>query len=321
MKRFTASIPGCLPLLVLAGALAFAVVPRATAAAPAQDRTLIVLSTTDLKGKTGPCGCHIPKGGLARIASVADSLRASTRNVLLVTNGGFFPDSAGFQPVATFLSNLLVVIGTDAVGLSERDLRFGRGFLLATAKQSRLPLVCANVFDRATKQPLVDPWRIVRTGTVTVGVFGLASDSADYGAARDSLTLENPAAAAKRAVAELRAKGATVIVLLSSLGQAGSEDLVAAVEGIDVVIAGHDVPLVQMGRRIGHTLACYGGEQGEYIGRTVLTLDESSRVENSESETFMLGAEVGDQPRVLSMVKAFEDHWSDQLRRRRQAAK
>ena len=49
--------PGILPLLSLA-ALALGLVPRADGAARSvrQPDQLVILSTTDVKGKTGPCG-------------------------------------------------------------------------------------------------------------------------------------------------------------------------------------------------------------------------------------------------------------------------
>src|ERR1044072_41798 len=55
-----------------------------------QPDKLVLLSTTDVKGKTGPCGCHVPKGGLARRAGFADSIRAQFGQVALVDAGGCF---------------------------------------------------------------------------------------------------------------------------------------------------------------------------------------------------------------------------------------
>jgi len=90
---------------------------------------------------------------------------------------------------------------------------------------------------------------IKKVGTVTTGIFGLTSEKVDLGSSRDSLVVEDPTTAAKRTVDELHKKGATVIVLLSELGKVESEDLVTAVDGIDVVICGRNVPLLQKGAR------------------------------------------------------------------------
>jgi hypothetical protein len=208
------------------------------------------------------------------------------------------------------------VLGTDAVGMSEKELRYGRGFLLANYKRTKLPLVCANMIDNVTKKPLVAPYVIKKIGTVNVGIFGLASDKADLGPARDSITVEDPIAAGRRAIREMRAKGATVVVLLSQLGKIESEDYVTAVDSVDVVICGRNVPLLQKGRMVKNTIACYGGEQGQYVGKTVVTLDVSRHMTSGDNETSLLSPEVGEKPEVLALVKAFEDSFNDKLRKK-----
>ena len=151
--------------------------------------------------------------------------------VLLVDNAGFFPELEDYQDVAWFLMDADKLLGIDAVGVSEKELKWGRSFLLANYKRTQVPLVCANLYDKATKKTLVPPYVIKKVGTVTVGVFGLTSDKVDLGLSRDSLTVEDPSAAAKRTVEEIRKKGATVVVLLSALGKVEAEDLSARSTG------------------------------------------------------------------------------------------
>lgn len=236
---------------------------------------------------------------------------------MIVDNGAFFPEEADslYRDKAWFLMDAMVLLGTDATGMSEKELKYGRGWLLAQLKRTRLPMVCANVWDKQTKKTLVPPYLIVKKGAVNVGVFGLTSDKVDLGPARDSLTLEDPAVAAKRTVDELRKKGATVVVLLSQLGKVESEDLVTGVDGIDVVIAGRNVPVLQKGRMIKNTVACYGGEQGQNMGRTIVTLDAAKKMQTGENDVFVLGPEVGEKPEILTLVKSFNDAWNDKMRK------
>lgn len=237
--------------------------------------------------------------------------------VVVVDNGGFFPEEGDslYRDKAWFLMDGTVLIGGDASGMSEKELKYGRSWLLAQLKRSRLNMVCANVWDKTTKKPLVQPYVIVKKGTVNVGIFGLTSDKVDLGPSRDSLTLEDPVVAAQRTVAEMRKKGATVVVLLSMLGKVESEDLVTTVDGIDLVIAGRNVPVIQKGRMIKNTLACYGGEQGQHIGRSVLTLDAARKMTTGENDVFVLGPEVGEKPEVLQLVKSFNDSFNDKMRK------
>jgi len=233
-----------------------------------------------------------------------------------VDNGGFFPETDDYQDQAWFLMQSMVVLGTDAVGVSEKELRYGRAFLLANAKQSRLPLVCANLIDKTTNKTLVAPYVLKKVGNVTVGIFGLTSDKADLGPARDSVAVDDPTVAGRRVIAEMRKKGASVIVLLSQLGKIESEDYVTAVDSIDVVICGRAVPLLQKGRMVKNTIACYGGEQGQYLGRTIVNLDAHGRMVTADNETALLGPEVGERADILALVKSFEDSFNDKLRKR-----
>jgi hypothetical protein len=141
------------------------------------------------------------------------------------------------------------------------------------------------------------------------------SDRFALGPSADTLKVAEPTAAARRVVAELRRKGATVIVLLSQLGKVESEDLVAAVPGIDALMVGHASALLMQGRMIKNTVACYGGEQGQYMGRTILTLNARNAVTNGENEAFMMGPEVGEAPEMLALVKSFEDGFNDKQRK------
>ena len=232
-------------------------------------------------------------------------------------NGGFFPEQGDslYRDKAWFLMDGMVLLGTDAVGMSERELKYGRSWLLAQLKRSKLPMTCANVWDNGTKKTLLPQYMIVKRGAVNVGVFALTSDKVDLGPSRDSLTLEEPAKAAARVVAEMRKKGATVVVLLSQLGKVESEDLVTSVDGIDVVIAGRNVPVLQKGRMIKNTVACYGGEKGQNIGRTIVTLDASKKMQTGENDVFVLGPDVTEKPELLIMVKSFNDAFNDKMRK------
>jgi 2',3'-cyclic-nucleotide 2'-phosphodiesterase (5'-nucleotidase family) len=297
-----------LSLLLVSGARDTAVASGAPLLQP--DR-LVVLSTADVLGKTSPCGCSTPRGGLARRASFVDSIRASYGQVMLVDAGGYFPIEDGHEDVALFMMDAMRMIGMDAVTVAERDLRFGRSFLVENARSRKVPTVCANLHDASGGTTLFPPYLIKKVGNVQVGVFGLITDRGGYGPATDSIQVSDPAA--RSAVQEMRARGASVVVLLSQLGKVESEDLVAAVDGIDAVIIGRNVPMLPRGRMIKNTVACYGGEQGQYIGRTLLTLDAKQHMVSGESGVFALGPTIADKTQVLEIVTAFEESFNRKI--------
>lgn len=212
------------------------------------------------------------------------------------------------------MMDAMVMIGMDAVTVGERDLRYGLSFLTENVKAKKLPTVVANMNYAGSGKPVFPPYVIKTAGDVKTGIFGLITDQGNYGPSADSIQVTDPVAAAETTVKELRAKGATVVVLLSQLGKVESEDLVANVDGIDAVIIGRNVPLLTKGRMIKSTVACYGGEQGQNIGRTLLTLDSQKRVVNGENDVFRLGPEIADKPEMLEIVKAFEEGFNEKMR-------
>ncbi len=278
---------------------------------------IVILSTTDVKGKTSPCGCHIPKGGFSRRAAFADSLRSEYAQMVIVDCGGWFPEGdEEYMEVAAFQADELARSGADAVGIGSRELRYGLGFLRAVLAHSHAPAVSANLVDRTTGRLVLPPYRIVKAGGVTVGIFSLLSEHMDRGPARDSLTITDPLDAAHRAVGEMRARGATVIVLLANTGKVDAEDLVTSIDGVDALVAGWNVPLLQRGRTVKGTVTNYGGEQGYYVGVTHLVLGPDLRVTSGDNMTYVLGPEIPEKTEVLARVKAFEDAFDDHQRER-----
>ena len=244
-----------------------------------------------------------------------DSIKASYSQVALVDNGGFFPETDTQQDAAWFMMDAMKMLGTVAVGTSERELRWGVAYLKTLVNAKNLPMVSSNLLDAATKRPVLKPYVIEKIGRARVGFLSVMSDKVDLGPARDSLKVEEPGAAARRTVDEIRKKGATVVVLLSQLGKVESEDLAAAVPGIDVVICGHNVPLLQKGRMVKNTVTSYGGEQGQYLSRTLITLDARGAMATGENESFILGPETPDKPEIAKIVKDFEDALNEKMRK------
>ena len=279
------------------------------------DRRLLVVSTTDVTGKTSPCGCHTPKGGLARRATFLDSVRAVRRNVVVLDAGGFFPVTDEEREAGPYVLAQMARLGTRAAGMGARELRYGYAFLRENARSAAVPLVCANLVRAGDGRPAFEPWRVVEsTGGTRVGVFGLLSEGSDLGPMRDSLRITSAEPAAKAAITALREHGASVVVLLSQLGKDAGDSVAAHVPGIDLVIAGGGVPVHPEGTRIGTSTVVYGGMQGWEMGVTDVQLGGDQRVRDVRARTIVLGPEVRTEKSMAASVKAFEDSLNEHLK-------
>ncbi len=280
------------------------------------DSRLLVVTTNDVSGKTSPCGCHTPKGGLARRASFLDSVRAVRKHVLVVDAGGFFPVTDDEREAAPYMLHAMARLGTQVAGVGANELRFGYAFVRENARTAGVTLVCANLSRFDGGQPAFERWHVFEVAGAKVGVFGLISETSELGPARDSLRLDGAEEAARLAVLALHRQGAGVIVLLSQLGKAAGDSIAAHVPGIDLLVGGGGVPVLPTGMAVGQSVALYGGVQGWQVGVANIRLDDNHAVRDIESHTIVLGPEVRNQSAMAASVKAFEDSLNAHLRAR-----
>lgn len=279
-------------------------------------KSLVIVTTNDVAGKTSPCGCHTPKGGLARKATFLDSVRAKHANVLVLDAGGFFPATDDEREAAPFMLAEMHRMGTAAAGVGVSELRYGYAFAREHARAAGVPLVCANLVRFEDGQPAFEGWRIVESGGYKVGVFGLISHNAELGPARDSLRADDPDSCAATAIAALRKAGAEVVVLLSQLGKAEGESLLTRVPGIDLLVGGGGVPVLPSGQPVARAVALYGGNQGWHVGVADVRLTKERRVLDVAAKTVVLDPAVRNQPAMQARVKAFEDSLNAHLQAR-----
>ncbi|TMQ23058.1 MAG: hypothetical protein E6J91_00505 [Deltaproteobacteria bacterium] len=196
--------------------------------------TFTVLALAEVRGQIGPCGCTTdPMGDLARTAQLVTQARAAGP-VVFVDAGSLLYTHAPVPPQLAFQEELKAdlladtyqkTLLADAVGLGPADAP-------GIPDHLRLPRLAAN----ASGVP-AQPARLIEIGGARAGVFGVIGRGTQ--AALPGVSLSDPVAAGKRAVADLRGRGAQVVI---GLVQAGSPrdaiQLVHDIGGIDLAIAG-----------------------------------------------------------------------------------
>lgn len=196
--------------------------------------TFTLFALAETRGQIGPCGCTTdPLGDLARtVAMVAEARRQGP--VLVVDAGGLLYSQPQITPAFVaqeeLKADLLVTsyrdaLGVAAIGLGASDLSRGPQKVRPARQAANLP-AAAGI---ATEGP-----KVIDVGTTKVGVLGLVADGVLPG-----IAVDEPVAAGKAAVAELRRQGARfVIALVQASNEAGASELAKAVGGIDLVVAG-----------------------------------------------------------------------------------
>jgi 2',3'-cyclic-nucleotide 2'-phosphodiesterase/3'-nucleotidase len=225
-----------------------------------------------------------PRLGLARAVPVIERLRAEVPLSLLLDNGDFLQGSAiGDDFAARFggaarrghpMIAVMNRLGYDAATLGNHEFNYGLELLEAAIAEARFPVVNANLARLPERAPFVAPYALLPRrmplaprgdALLRVGITGALPPQVlvwDRQWLEGRLGVRGIVESVRERVAELRAEGADIVVVLchSGLGRAqagraaeNAARAVAALPGVDAVIAGHShivFPAPGLGRMV-----------------------------------------------------------------------
>ncbi len=275
-------------------------------------RRVTILHTNDWQsGLTGvgPDSAYTPdvtgddktQGGVARLATLVDSLRAerAASGPVFLLDGGDVTMGTLYHTVSRETGSelqLMARIGYDAVTLGNHEFDFrtlGFGQMIASAEAGLgLPPLVATNLDLSSEHPdlevvqamyargALQRTRTLERGGVKVGfigILGVLAQSVMEGGTPVQIT--PPIQAAKEAAAALRADGVDLVVVLSHSGvkalpdggYGGEEvELMKQVPEIDVIVGGHShtalhEPILVHGRPV-----LQAGSDTQWLGDLVL---------------------------------------------------
>ena len=275
--------------LLLALAMLVSLAVAEEAAAPALQKNLVILYTSDVH-------CGISQGwGYAGLYAIKESLSADNY-VLLVDDG----DAIQGEPIGTMtkgeaLIDIMNTVGYDIAIPGNHEFDYGMERFLELTKKASFPYISVN-FNKEGElvfQPYVikefDGVKIAFVGvttpttprTSTPRYFKDENGNYIYGFMQDE-NGEAVYAAVQKAVDDARAEGAQYVILMGHLGDEEEctpwkySDVLGNTTGIDVMLDGHshDTNQVVMKNKDGQDVirsAC--GTKMENIGAVTITTD------------------------------------------------
>jgi 5'-nucleotidase/UDP-sugar diphosphatase len=241
------------------------VMPAQGRAEIAEAETFQILYTNDIESVYEPLPAiwrsdmtHI--GGLAKLASLIARYRVQEPKSLLLDAGDLFTGSLSKATQGRLVFDLYSAIGYDAVNIGNHEFEYGWQTLAFVSQRARFPLLNANIFYENTDIPFGRAYVILEVGSIRVAVLGLMGIDAFINTMmpshRQGLRIVAPETVAAHWVPRLRQE-ADVVLLLTHQGrtapmqtdkeadpdvQRGFEEeyaLAGAVDGIDLIVAGH----------------------------------------------------------------------------------
>lgn len=236
----------------------------------AQERvTLKLAATTDVHGRLRgwdyAAGRADPSRGLARAASIVDSLRRIARNRVVLVDAGDLLQGNAMTFVAGRIDSLaphpvvaaMNLMRYDAAAVGNHEFNYGLGVFDRAAAQARFPFLAANTtrLDGGHRYP---GRTIVTRGGVKVAIIGATTPGSmvwDRDNLRGRLVVGDIVAALPAQVDSARAEGADLVIVVAHAGldELTSYDTAATglpaenpmarvareVPGIDAIVIGH----------------------------------------------------------------------------------
>ena len=273
----------------------------AVSTAMAQEVNIKLLGTSDIHGRVVPWsyGADVEdkSGSYAQIATYVKDVRKNNKNVVLVDVGDaiqdnqvdvFAKDKKYYKdhPIPKVLNEMKY----DVFVLGNHEFNFGMKALDEILKDIKAKKLTANFYYKKNDKRYIDATTIIEKDGVKLGIIGLSTPmSAKF--EEDTGNLKNmkftsPTEEARTQVENLKAKGVDAIIVIAHMGidnenkipDTGMRDVINAVDGIDVVIAGHmhkDVP----SETIKNTLITEPHRYGTVVSEVDLTFDINDKKE------------------------------------------
>ncbi len=212
-------------------------------------------------------------GGLDRMATVIKSIRAARPDALLLDAGDTWHGSyTCLKTNAQDMVNVMNLMKPDAM-TSHWEYTLGVDRVNEIVETLDFPFLGANVFDNEWDEPALEPYKFFERGGAKIAVIGQAfpyMPIANPGWMFPGLSFGVREERMREVVAEVRAAGADLVVLLSHNGFDVDRQLAAKVDGIDVILTGHTHDALPEPVLVNKTMLIASGSNGKFISRVDL---------------------------------------------------
>ena len=281
----------------------------------AEPVTITLLHTNDVYEIAPKNG----RGGLAELMTLLGRERAAAAHSITTFGGDLIsPSVLSGLTKGTQMIDLYNRLGTDVAVLGNHEFDYGPEVVAERVAASAFPWLGSNVLgpDGRPAAGTVATHMIERAG-YRIGFFGILAPETDVlSSPGDAVTFAPIVATATAAVARLQADGADLIIALTHDDIADDRDLARSVDGIDVILGGHDHDPITFYE--GGVLIAKAGYDAHYLATIDLAVD---RVRERDKEVvqvipawrYLPTAGIAPDPEIKAVVDRYNAELDEEL--------
>ena len=209
-------------------------------------------------------------GGMDRVATVLNAIRADRPDALLLDGGDTWHGSyTAHMTAGQDVVNVMNALKPDAM-TSHWEFTLGIDRVNEIVDTLDFPFLGANIFDAEWDEPAYEPYKMFDRGGAKIAVIGQAFPYlpiANPNWMFPGLSFGVREERMREVVAEVRDAGADLVVVLSHNGFDVDRKMAAQVDGIDVILTGHTHDALPEPVLVGKTMLIASGSNGKFVTR------------------------------------------------------
>ncbi len=257
-------------------------------------------------------------GGLDRVATVINSIRAARPGALLLDGGDTWQGSYTAQMTnGQDMVNVMNALKPDAM---TAHWEFTLGIDRVTEivdNDLDFPFLGANIFDTEWDERAYEPYKMFDRGGVKIAVIGQAFPympianpgwmfpGLSFGVREDNMA---------ELVDEVRGLGAELVVMLSHNGFDVDRKLASRVDGIDVILTGHTHDALPEPVLVNNTMLIASGSNGKFVTRLDLDVRDGEVKGFNHKLIPIFSDVIQADPMIAKLIDEQRAPFEDQLR-------
>jgi 2',3'-cyclic-nucleotide 2'-phosphodiesterase (5'-nucleotidase family) len=269
--------------------------------------SLFILHTNNTNGALENCYCpDHPLGSIEkRSLYIQDFINANPRTVVLDA-GDFFTMSQKLLK-DSLVCEAYATIPYDGILLGDQELTRDEKFLNTVLPKLESSIILSNL--ESPNLSFVRKYKVIKRGGLSVGIIGVLGGNAmkyypkDI---RDSIILTDPVSTVNEIVKRIRPR-TDLIILLSHQGFEQDQVLAKSIKGVNIILGAHSQTVPKEPTIVNDILISQAGREGYYVGLIELKLSKYKKIEDHTVSTISMTQDMPDHPRIMELIKYFED--------------